>query len=260
MESINKGREKNFSVKLNLCIMSIVLMASITTFMTGCDLIESDDDPEPVVFEYDLSESEHDWEPFFTDYPVGWGDNMQLTAEYRTLPEPLDTTRNAYFISAVNRSDDVKMLFRRQVNGLEPNTTYSVQFSVEFATEVPSGCVGIGGAPGESVRVIASSSAIKPEPVIDEDDPHDDGYYLLNIQHLDDPAQWHNNAIMGDIANSRECEEGYQFELKEVSSGFDHDRVTTDDDGNAWLLFGTRSGFEGQTNLYYTRFSAEFRR
>jgi hypothetical protein len=170
----------------------------------------------------------------------------------------LQTEDYAHYIGAVNRSDDVKMLFRKQVEGLEPNTTYNVGFTLRFATEVPSGCAGIGGAPGEAVKVIANAGTIKPEPVVGllyED------YYVLNIQYFhDDPGIWYHNAIMGDIANSRECEEGYEYEIKEVGSGLYHDIVTTDESGRIWLLFGTRSGFEGRTDLYYTFFRAEFRK
>lgn len=150
------------------------------------------------------------------------------------------------------------MLFRKQVDGLEPNTGYGVQFTVQFATEVPSGCAGIGGAPGEAVKVIADASDIRPEPMIEDEE--DNGYVLLNSQYMGDQQEWYQNAIMGHIANSRECEDGYEFEIKEVSSQRLHTTVTSNSEGEAWLLFGTRSGFEGQTNLFYTNFKAEFRR
>ena len=135
--------------------------------------------------------------------------------------------------------------------------TNRVGFTVRFGTSVPSGCAGIGGAPGEAVRVIADASEVKPEPVVGG---HDDHYYLLSIQHLNNSAEWYQNAMMGDIANSRQCEEGHEYEIKEVSSGQNHATVTADDEGRAWLMFGTRSGFEGRTELYYTYLRAEFRK
>lgn len=108
------------------------------------------------VFEYDFSESEHNREPFFTDYPVDNEENMELETEYHILPELLNTNKNAHFISAFNKSDDVKMMFRRQVHSPEPNDTHNVEFEVHFATETPSNCVGIGGPPVEAVKVIAT--------------------------------------------------------------------------------------------------------
>jgi hypothetical protein len=99
------------------------------------------------IFEFDLRESESWWAPFFTPYNVDNEEGMELRSDYRQLPEPLNTSVRALFISALNQSDDVKMMFRRQINGLEPNTDYFVCFKVRFATSVPSGCVGIGGPP-----------------------------------------------------------------------------------------------------------------
>lgn len=236
-------------------ILFIFVFISLPFLTSGCSVADGDGS-EAVVFEYDFRESEASWQAFFTDYNVGWEENMQLTAGYRTLPEPLNTSDHAHFISAINHSDDVKMLYRKQVDELEPNTTYDVQFTVRFATEVPSGCAGIGGAPGEAVTVIAGASTIRPEPFVGGED---EDYYLLNIQHLGDPLEWHENSIMGNIANSRDCEEGFEYEIKEVKSGPAHDSVTADQNGRAWLMFGTRSGFEGQTDLYYTYFKAEFK-
>lgn len=233
----------------------LLISLYLPVLLFGCDITGGND--ETMEFEYDFRESDHDWEAFFTDYNVGWGDDMELESDYRPLPEPLDTEDYGHYISAVNHSDDVKMLFRHQIDGLEPNTRYNAGFTVRFASSAPSGCAGIGGAPGEAVRVIAAASSIRPEPVVGHED---EDYYLLNIQHQDDSMTWYQNAIMGDIANGRDCEEDRQFVIKEVSSGPNHDQVQTDEKGRAWLLFGTRSGFEGQTDLYYTYFKAEMSR
>lgn len=231
----------------------LLILFGFLFILSGCDTTETEMTLTDV-YEFDFRESEASWQPFFTDYNVGWEDDMELTAQYRTLPEPLDTTDYGHYISAINRSDDVKMLFRKEVDGLEPNTDYSVGFTVRFGTAVPSGCAGIGGPPGEAVRVLVDASEVMPEPLVE------DGYYLLNIQHIGDSQEWYQNAIIGDIANSRECEEGYEYEIKEVSSGENQSTITSDENGRAWLMFGTRSGFEGRTDLFYTFFRAEFRK
>lgn len=89
---------------------------------------------------------------------------------------------------------------------------------------------------------------------------NDGGYYRLNLQYKsDDPQVWYQNSIIGNIGNTNDCDEDYEYEMKEVKSELAHDRVTTDEEGKAWLLFGTRSGFEGKTSLFYTYFRAEFR-
>ncbi|MEX0720307.1 MAG: hypothetical protein WD059_06545 [Balneolaceae bacterium] len=245
---------RTFKHKQSIFLNLILLI--IPCLFLSCDTTGTDDPDVVGEYEFDFRESDHDWEPFFTDYNVGRGDDMELTADYRTLPEPLDAEGSGHFLSAVNHSDDVKMLLRKEVEGLEPNTNYHVQFSVQFATNVPSGCAGIGGAPGESVMIIADASEIMPEPFIEEEN---EDYYRLNVQHRGGPQSWYQNAIMGDIANSQECEDDPEYEFKELNSEEDHDQVTTDEEGRVWLLIGTRSGFEGQTDLYFTYFSADFR-
>ncbi len=228
-------------------IFLIIFIIHVSFLLSGCDT-----DPRHVKdVEYDFRENGGGWEPFFAGFNVGWEERMELESDYRALPEPLDTTDYGHFISARNISDDVRMLFRTQIEGLEPNTSYLVGYTVRFGTEVPSGCVGIGGPPGEAVKVIANASQVKPEAIVVDD------YYHINVQYLsNNPGVWYQNAIMGDIANSRVCEEGFEYEIKEVTSGPLHDAVTADENGRAWLMFGTRSGFEGRTNLYYTYFRA----
>ena len=235
-------------------IKRLLLCGTILTtlFFSGCNSVDSDSESPSAQYEYNLRESSGGWEAFFSDFNVNNREGMELMTDYTGLPEPLDTSDSGLYISAVNQSDDVKMMFRREIEGLDPNREYSVQFTVRFATSVPSGCIGIGGPPGEAVRVIADASTIKPATFTEN------GYYRLNIQHRDGADQWYQNAMMGNIANSRECEEGSQYEIKELISEDKHAMVTADENGSAWLMFGTRSGFEGRTELYYTYIKADF--
>lgn len=251
VDSLHNGKRELISTTKTIGAILCVLLIN-GALMAGCDINDSSE--TATIVETDFRETVENWDPFFTGYNVGWEDKMNLTSDYRSLPNPLDDDDNAYFISAVNNSDDVKMLFRKQVTSLEPNTTYRVNYTIRFATNEPHGCPGIGGSPGESVKVIADATEERPEPFIDDD------YYLLNVQyrHHDNAGEWYQNAILGNIANSRECEEDEVYEIKELNSVPLHSTVTSDENGNVWLLFGTRSGFEGETELYYTWFSAEF--
>ena len=235
----------------------VLLLVLAGPLLTGCDLLGGSSKPARTV-DFDFSQGTHQWEAFFTDYPVGKAEDMELRSGHRSLPSSIDASGKGLYIHGFNESDNVKMLFRRRVTGLEPNTPYSVRVRVQFATSVPSNCTGIGGAPGEAVKVIAAASRTKPAPVV-IDDP--EPYYHLNVhEQAADARDWYERAILGHIANSRECDEKDVYELKTLESGRVHDTVTTDEDGAAWLLFGTRSGFEGPTSLYYTHFRVELRR
>lgn len=228
-----------------------LIVLVLPALIVGCDLVESES--PTTTYDFDFADVDHGWEALFTGYPVGGDEKMEFTTDHRSLPDSSALSGKGLFIGATNRSDNVKMLFRRQIEGLTPGQTYEVRFIVRFATRVPSGCAGIGGPPGEAVRVLADASVHRPEAFVNDQDQ-----YRLNLQYRHNtPQEWYERVQMGNIANSRDCEEGRRFEMKELTSGVGHATVTADEAGQAWLLFGTRSGFEGRTSLYYTRVRAE---
>jgi hypothetical protein len=210
------------------------------------------DPSEPLTARVDFSTGQHGWTAGFSDYPAADEAIYNLQSDYRTLPAPLDTSQRALFISGVNRSDDLFMYWKGQIVGLSPGTRYRASFEVEFATNIPSGCFGVGGSPGESVYIKAGATDIEPESVLV------DGWYLMNIDKGNQAIGGENAVVLGDIANSQPCGGGEpQWELKLLSSMETID-VTADSDGRVWLLVGSDSGFESITSLYYTRVLATF--
>lgn len=210
------------------------------------------DPSEPLTARVDFSTGQHGWTAGFADYPVADEAIYNLQSDYRTLPAPLDTSQRALFISGVNRSDDLFMYWKGQIVGLSPGTRYRASFEVEFATNVPSGCVGVGGSPGESVWIKAGATDIEPESVLV------DGFYLMNIDKGNQSTSGENAVVLGDIATSQPCGGGEpQWELKQLV-GTETLTFTADSDGRVWLLVGSDSGFESITSLYYTRILATF--
>ena len=59
--------------------------------------------------------------------------------------------------------------------------------------------------------------------------------------------------VLGDIANSRRCEQSPQWERKSFPGQSVPAPVTALPNGRVWLLFGVDSGFEGRTAIYFTR-------
>ena len=203
--------------------------------------------------EFDLSGGSLGWVATFSDYPEGDSAFFELASGHRQLPAPLDA-RSGIFISGNNHSDDLFMYLKRQVGGLEPNTAYRVSFLVEFATDVPAGCAGVGGQPGESVAVKAGASDVEPTSVVE------DGWLRMNIDKGDQGTGGANAVVIGNVANSTLCEQNIRrFEIKQLRTP-QPVSVITDNAGFAWLLVGTDSGFEAVTSLYYTRVTVAFRR
>jgi len=202
-------------------------------------------------YDFDFAQGTHGWVAGFADYPPANEGIYFLESDYRPLPEPLDTSRNALYISGVNRSDDLFMYYKGQA-GLRPSTSYRVSFDVEIATNAQSGCFGVGGSPGESVYVKAGVSLVEPEGILDGA-----GHLRMNVDKGQQSNGGENALVLGDMANSQSCgSEVPRWELKRLSGSAL--QITTDETGRIWLFVGTDSGFESRTEVYYTRFSARF--
>ena len=188
----------------------------------------------------------------FADYPPADRDEYELVSGYRALPVPFES-RSALSIGGDNHSDDLFMFFKGQVGGLAPGARYAVRVGAEIATDTPAGCFGIGGAPGESVYVKAGVSEIEPAPVLEEN-----SWLRMNVDIGSQSNGGEHAVVLGDVANARPCEEPRRWERKSFPKQALPEPVTVPPSGRVWLLFGTDSGFEGRTEVYFTRATVAF--
>ena len=110
------------------------------------------------------------WIHDFTDYPEGEEAFYELAWGWENLPtetvsmgSDAQVLTKGLFLSGNNHSDDLFMFCKRQINGLQPNTVYSLIFSVIIESNIPSGSIGIGGSPGESVYFKVGASTEEPK-------------------------------------------------------------------------------------------------
>jgi len=68
-------------------------------------------------------------------------------------------------------------------------------FYIELASDVPSNCVGIGGAPGESVYLKAGVSLVEPVPMLEGNDVR------LNVDKGNQAGGGADASVIGNIAN-----------------------------------------------------------
>lgn len=203
--------------------------------------------------EFDFATDVQGWVAGFADYPSGSESFYELASGFRNLPAPLDG-RGGFFLSGNNHSDDLFMYLKRRVSGLEPGAEYNVTLSVEFATDAPASCGGVGGAPGESVCAKAGASGVEPMGV------DQSGVLRMNIDKGNQGTSGKDAIVIGDVTSSTACDQGTpQYELKRLKTPRAV-RVRADGAGTAWLLIGTDSGYEAVTTLYYTRVTAEISR
>ena len=106
--------------------------------------------------------------------------------------------------------------------------------------------------PGESVWIKAGATVVEPLPV-------SDGSYLrMNIDIGSQSAAGGQAVVLGNIANSRNCEQSRQWERKSFQGRPTPVPISIPSNGQAWLLFGADSGFEARTEIYFTRAAVTF--
>jgi hypothetical protein len=220
------------------------MFAVFAVLLFGCgDKLPGKDDAN---FKFEFSDSDHGWVVGFADYPEGEEDFYELSSERRQLPVPLDSY-NGIYVSGNNHSDDLFMYLKKELSGLKPNTRYSLSFVLQIATNAPTGCVGIGGAPGESVTVKAG--AVSYEPIANR---QSDGYLRMNVDHGGNSVVGSDAIVVGNLANTQTDCRNRSYELKDFDNELYPFEVYTNPKGSVWAYFATDSGFEGTTSIYYT--------
>ena len=226
-----------------------VLLATTTS---ACrDAAGISDDSYDISF--DFSSDYQGWVAGFADYPVGKEAEWAIGSSLAALPAPLDGSRKGILLSGENHSDDLFMYVTRGVTGLMPNAQYEARFRVTIATNAPRNCVGIGGAPGESVVLKVGATATEPQRVVDAAQ-----YYRANFDHGSQLAGGRDATPLGNIATSNANCALPRYELKEFDSGTRPVTISTDASGRLWLVVGVDSGFEGSTSVYITSIRIAF--
>ena len=190
------------------------------------------------------------FEAVFADIPEDWDQpTYQLDYRHEELPAPLNGYRGLRLTSH-NSSDDLAMLVKAPVRGLLPEEIYRVELEAEIGTNVPTGCAGIGGSPGESVYVKLGAAGTEP---VAEPDPVDD-WLRLNVDFGNQSEEGADARVVGNLSNSQDCDEGPDgaWELKSLTTEGQPHLATTDAEGTLWVFAGTDSAFEGLTQYYIT--------
>ena len=226
------------------------LTASILAIgLIACDSGSDNDNTLPAVdFNYDFNIENHNAAAIFSDYPEGEETFYELVSAYNNLPETFSESKG-WKLSGNNHSDDLFMAIKLPVDGLLAATLYKVTLTVDFVTNVSKNCMGIGGAPGESVYVKLAAS--KDEPV----NALDNGMYRINIDIGHQSQSGTEGLAVGNVANSIECGAVTVYEKKTLGMAESVD-VMSDNDGKVWLTAGFDSGFEGITEVYITKITA----
>ena len=200
-------------------------------------------------WEFDFAASDHGFIAGFADYPSREFDPAlyDFVSDHRARPANLGGAP-ALFIGGSNRSDDLFMFWKKKITGLPPNTAVRLTMEIEFASKYAVGFIGVGGPPGEGVIVKAGAVPFEPQPLID---PRSDNWWRMNLDKGNQSVGGTDMRVVGHIGKPEDGTENY-VPLVRGQHGAAM-TATTAPDGSLWLVIGTDSGFEGRSELYYTR-------
>lgn len=200
-------------------------------------------------YTFEFNQGTHEWKGDFADYPVTDSVFYELQFAHSPLPAPLNTSVKSLKISGNNHSDDLFMFIKRKITDLAPNTTYDIVFDLELASNAPTNAVGVGGSPGESVRIKVGATTTEPKKIVEGE------YYRMNIDKANQSEDGEDMKLIGNIGVS---DTTTVFTLIKRNNRNNHFVAKTNNQGEIWVIIGTESGFEATTTLYYKRIEVIF--
>jgi hypothetical protein len=219
----------------------LIITFALPFLFFSCESNKDNLAPELEMFD-SFNGGKRGWTAGFSDYPEKRETDWKLEEGIANLPAPLDTKRKGFRISGNNHSDDLFMYFTKKLSGLKPGQEYVISFALEFASNAPSeGWVGAGGGPN-AVSIGIGAVGVEPKSVVDSVDKH----YRMNIDKIDQTNDGKDMKVIGDIGNGTDK---VVYKLMKKTGDF---TGRADAEGNLWLIFGSDSGHEATTTLYYT--------
>lgn len=185
------------------------------------------------------------WTGDFADYPNDPAilPLYQLQFSHSSLPSPLNSSDGALRQSGNNHSDDLFMFIKKKFSGFTPEKNYTVEIKVDFATNAASNMVGVGGAPGEGVKIKAGAVSVEPIRVLNATE----NWYRMNLDKGNQSIGGIDMKVIGDFANGTDQN---VYKLKQLTTTSPLN-VKANQQGEIWLVIGTDSGFESLTTIYY---------
>lgn len=184
------------------------------------------------------------WTGSYSDYTLGMESGIGFQSGWSAMPAPL--TGGGFKLSGNNASDDLWMFASRVLttsHGIVASALYDVTMTVWIGSNAPSGCIGTGGAPGESVWLKGNVVSTPPRAFVSGDQ------VLFNIAKGDQAEIGSQALSFGDLANGDSCDLEPRYKrLQRTATRSTPVRATSS--GNLWVYFGSDSGFESRSTYF----------
>ena len=235
-------------------ILSVLLCIMLIACGGGGDSANSITPPAPVAekqsltLSYVFSESDLGFSIDTADHDVDHQLNGKIRSELTSLPSPYEYRQGIMF-QWQNYSDDIKGFIHKKITGLNANSQFSVNFTVEVVTFMSDACVGIGGSPGQSVKVKAALLVDEPTKLIDDIT----GTAMYRLEVNDGQSGGDDVVVLGHIGLPIPCDDNFfanpVWEIKPLTND-EAFTFTTNSNGEAWVYVSIDSGFEGESTVY----------
>lgn len=201
-------------------------------------------------YNYSFAAGTENWQSLFSDYPVGEENLYELEFTNAFLPAPLDQSIKSLKISGNNHSDDLFSAIFHKFENLQPGKAYSVTFDIDFASNAPIGAVGVGGDP--NLFIGAGGINYLPENTIDQLNAYRPNF-ISKIQSGQSNEVFQ---ILGNIGVSTTIPTPYAtINRNNIGTPV---IITSNSEGQIWLMIAIDSGFEATTTLYFKSISIRF--
>jgi hypothetical protein len=253
------------------------LAVSVVLYSCKDDAERIEDSPivgQTIELTYDFETGTEGWEAGLAGFPADDEDLYDLEVEHTTLPDPLDD-EGALMVKAANPNDNLILFISKEVTGLEPNTRYDVNFSIEFASVVEidtTGFVvddttGIGadttGFVSDTVNVgtdiyanndtvIIKAGAVPAEPVLELDNTNYFQFAGIDLGEVGEDGS--DLIVLGSV--SGDTTDGLTLQTVSNESPIS---VSTNGDGELWLIVASES-FGSSTVIYYNNITVQIGR
>jgi hypothetical protein len=239
----------------------IIIFGALAIAFYSCeDDTENIDNPiddEPVMLNYDFETDDEGWDAGLTGYPVDEEELYDFNVEVTT--SPVDDEAGVVLLSSANPDDENLFLYTsKHVSGLDPDAAYSVSFAVDLVPNVVLDTTGIGNDTIETDTnsndtITIKAGAVSEEPATEADEL--DFLEFIGIDIGEPGMDGADLVVMGSFPADT-TDAGY---IEQTVSTENPISVTTNDDGELWLIVGAESSGSA-TEVYINSIEVEIER